>query len=71
MAIPSGAFPVAPAGGTSIYPVGSSGNTLQATGFIPGNLERQARREVLRRALSWPRSATLTTRAKSKTRATG
>ena len=35
MAIPSGAFPVAPAGGTSIYPTGGSGNTLQATGFIP------------------------------------
>ena len=35
MAIPSGAFPVAPAGGTSIYPTGGTANTLQATGFIP------------------------------------
>lgn len=35
MAIPSGAFPIAPAGGTSIYPTGGTANTLQATGFIP------------------------------------
>ena len=35
MAIPSGAFPVAPAGGTSIYPTGGTANTLHATGFIP------------------------------------
>src|SRR5271166_2548291 len=35
MPIPSGAFPIAPAGGTSIYPTGGTANTLQATGFIP------------------------------------
>src|ERR1700674_5241830 len=35
MAIPSGEFPIAPAGGTSLYPVGGTANTLQATGFIP------------------------------------
>jgi hypothetical protein len=35
MGIPSGAFPIAPALGTSIYPAGGTANTLQATGFIP------------------------------------
>lgn len=36
MTIPSGAFPGATAGSTpAIYPTGSSGNNLQATGFIP------------------------------------
>ena len=36
MSIPSGAFPGATAGSTpAIYPTGSSGNSLQATGFIP------------------------------------
>jgi hypothetical protein len=36
MPIGSGAFPGATAGSTpAIYPVGSSGNSLQATGFIP------------------------------------
>jgi hypothetical protein len=36
MGIPTGAFPGATAGSTpAIYPVGSSGNSLQATGFIP------------------------------------
>ena len=36
MAIPSGAFPGATAGSSpAIYPTGSSGNNLQATGFIP------------------------------------
>ena len=35
MAIPSGAFPIAPALGTAIYPTGGTANTLQATGFIP------------------------------------
>ena len=36
MGIPSGAFPGATSGTTPpIYPVGSSGNQLQATGFIP------------------------------------
>lgn len=35
MGIPSGAFPIAPAQGTSIYPTGGVANTLQATGFIP------------------------------------
>jgi hypothetical protein len=36
MGIPSGAFPGATSGTTpAIYPVGSSGNQLQATGFIP------------------------------------
>jgi hypothetical protein len=35
MAIPSGAFPIAPAGGTTLYPTGGTANTLQATGFIP------------------------------------
>jgi len=36
MAIPSSGFPGATAGSTpAIYPVGSSGNNLQATGFIP------------------------------------
>ncbi len=35
MGIPSGAFPIAPAGGTTIYPTGGVANTLQATGFIP------------------------------------
>jgi len=39
MAIPSGAFPIAPAnvgaGGPAIYPTGGTGNTLQATGFVP------------------------------------
>lgn len=36
MSIPSGAFPGANAGSTpAIYPTGSSGNNLQATGFIP------------------------------------
>jgi hypothetical protein len=35
MAIPSGAFPIAPSGGTTLYPSGGVGNTLQATGFIP------------------------------------
>ena len=36
MTIPSGAFPGATAGSTPpIYPTGSSGNNLQATGFIP------------------------------------
>lgn len=34
MAIPSGAFPVAPTN-LAVYPTGGSGNTLQATGFIP------------------------------------
>ena len=36
MGIPSGAFPGATAGSSpAIYPTGSSGNSLQATGFIP------------------------------------
>lgn len=36
MSIPSAGFPGATAGSTpAIYPVGSSGNSLQATGFIP------------------------------------
>ena len=36
MPIPSGAFPGATAGSTPpLYPVGSQGNALQATGFIP------------------------------------
>jgi len=36
MGIPTGAFPGATAGSSpAIYPVGSSGNSLQATGFIP------------------------------------
>lgn len=36
MAIPSTAFPGATAGSTpAIYPTGSSGNSLQSTGFIP------------------------------------
>ena len=35
MAIPSGSFPVAPAGGSTLYPVGGTANTLQLTGFIP------------------------------------
>lgn len=36
MSIPSAGFPGATAGSTpAIYPVGSSGNQLQATGFIP------------------------------------
>jgi hypothetical protein len=36
MAIPTTAFPGATAGSTpAIYPVGSSSNNLQATGFIP------------------------------------
>lgn len=36
MTIPSGAFPGATSGSTpAIYPTGSSGNSLQATGFIP------------------------------------
>ena len=36
MGIPSGAFPGATAGSSpAIYPTGSSGNQLQATGFIP------------------------------------
>lgn len=36
MSIPSGAFPVATGGTTPpIYPTGGTGNTLQATGFIP------------------------------------
>lgn len=36
MPIPSGAFPGATSGSTPpIYPTGSSGNSLQATGFIP------------------------------------
>ncbi len=36
MPIPSGAFPGATSGSTPpIYPTGSSGNNLQATGFIP------------------------------------
>src|SRR5579864_2322847 len=35
MGVPSGAFPIAPALGTSIYPTGGVANTLQATGFIP------------------------------------
>lgn len=36
MTIPSGAFPGATSGSTPpIYPTGSSGNNLQATGFIP------------------------------------
>ena len=35
MSIPSGAFPIAPALGTAIYPTGGTANTLQATGFIP------------------------------------
>ena len=36
MAIPSSGFPGATAGSTpALYPVGSSGNNLQATGFIP------------------------------------
>src|ERR1700761_3664750 len=36
MPIPSSGFPGATAGSTpAIYPTGSSGNNLQATGFIP------------------------------------
>lgn len=36
MGIPTGAFPGATAGSSpAIYPTGSSGNSLQATGFIP------------------------------------
>ena len=67
MAIPSGAFPGATAGSSpAIYPTGSSGNSLQATGFIPeiwsGKLVEKFYASTVLAAI---------TRAKSRTRAIG